>query len=70
LSNRGAASHRASAALDYRLHAGIELLPVLVTWRRPVPIRLITQICSPPRCVDAKAMCRPLGAKAGLSLKP
>jgi hypothetical protein len=44
--------------------------PVLVIWRSPEPSRWIVKICSLPARLDTKAMWRPFGEKAGLSLLP
>ena len=49
---------------------GAVLLPVLVSCLTSLPSRATLKICDRPARVDMNAMCRPFGAKAGLSFEP
>src|SRR5437016_13186453 len=51
-------------------HAGYLLLPLFVICRVLRPMRSTIAICCLPHRVLTKAMCRPFGANAALSLSP
>src|SRR5262245_61784880 len=54
----------------YRDQFGYRLVPVVVSWRRFLPSRSITKICSRPARVELNATWRPLAENAGCSLLP
>src|SRR4029453_13452240 len=56
--------------ISYRDQSGCSFFPPLVICRRARPSRAIVNTCFLPERVDVNAMCRPLGAKAGLSFVP